>query len=214
MNLDLAALKSRLAKAVARYWSTRQCRSARQGSTRQRDQGARRAVTGGAQMDGFIALFHELIVEAGIDEKHVFHNAALELPGFFRPTKEWDLLVVREGQSCGRFSLSPPYPLELATRLVRMFSFHGDTVLDPFSGSGTTMLAAMKWSRNSIGIEIDPDYCRMAAKRMCEENQDLFSSSNFQCVHAPAAARGEPILNEAAGTYQTRSARMRKKALK
>ena len=48
-----------------------------------------------------------------------------------------------------------PYPLELASRLVRMFSFWGDTVLDPFCGSGTTMAAAMKWHRNSIGIEID-----------------------------------------------------------
>ncbi|HEX9020051.1 MAG TPA: site-specific DNA-methyltransferase, partial [Nitrospirota bacterium] len=42
-----------------------------------------------------------------------------------------------------------PYPLELANRLVRMFSFHGDTVLDPFCGTGTTMLAAMKAGRNS-----------------------------------------------------------------
>lgn len=53
-----------------------------------------------------------------------------------------------------------PYPFEIATRLVRMFSFHSDTVLDPFCGSGTTMLAAMKWNRNSIGFEIDPGYCR------------------------------------------------------
>lgn len=49
-------------------------------------------------MDGFVALVAELIVEAGIEEKHIFHSAALELPGFFRPTKEWDLLVVRDAQ--------------------------------------------------------------------------------------------------------------------
>jgi len=49
-------------------------------------------------MDGFISLLQELIVEAGIQEKHIFHNTALELPGFFRPTKEWDLLVVRDHQ--------------------------------------------------------------------------------------------------------------------
>ncbi len=49
-------------------------------------------------MDGFIDLMTELIVEAGIHTKHIFHNTALELPGFFRPTKEWDLLVVRDGQ--------------------------------------------------------------------------------------------------------------------
>jgi len=51
-----------------------------------------------------------------------------------------------------------PYPLELAYRLVRMFSFVGDTVLDPFVGTGTTMVAALKANRNSIGIDIDPNY--------------------------------------------------------
>jgi len=55
-----------------------------------------------------------------------------------------------------------------------MFSFWGDTVLDPFCGTGTTMLAAMKCGRNSIGIEIVEDYCRMAFKRLNAENQDLF----------------------------------------
>jgi len=49
-------------------------------------------------MDGFISLLQELIVESGIQEKHIYHNTALELPGFFRPTKEWDLLVVRDNQ--------------------------------------------------------------------------------------------------------------------
>ncbi len=49
-------------------------------------------------MDGFIALLHDLIVEAGIQNRHIFHNSALELPGYFRPTKEWDLLVVRDSQ--------------------------------------------------------------------------------------------------------------------
>ena len=47
-----------------------------------------------------------------------------------------------------------PFPLELADRLVRMFSFVGDTVLDPFCGSGTTMLAAAKYGRNSIGVAL------------------------------------------------------------
>jgi hypothetical protein len=55
-------------------------------------------VTGGAQMDGFIKLLTELIEESGIKSQHIHHNTALELPGFFRPTKEWDLLVVRDGQ--------------------------------------------------------------------------------------------------------------------
>ena len=55
-----------------------------------------------------------------------------------------------------------PYPLELAERLIRMFSFVGDTVLDPFMGTATTNLAASRWGRNSIGVEIDPHYFQCA----------------------------------------------------
>ena len=60
-----------------------------------------------------------------------------------------------------------PFPLELATRLVRMFSFAGDVVLDPFAGTGTTLLAALQNQRSAIGIEIDPDYVRFARRRLC-----------------------------------------------
>ena len=98
MNFDPTALNHRVTKAVASYWFTRRRQSARQVSAGQHDQGARSAVTGGAQMDGFISLMTELIKESGIKSGHIFYNTALELPGFFRPTKEWDLLVVRDGQ--------------------------------------------------------------------------------------------------------------------
>jgi modification methylase len=72
-----------------------------------------------------------------------------------------------------------PFPLELATRLVRMFSFTEDTVLDPFCGTGTTMVAALRNGRNSIGIDIDPEYCRMAARYLKAENSGLFSTSKM-----------------------------------
>jgi hypothetical protein len=62
------------------------------------DQGYRGAVTGGAQMDGFISLITEKIESAGIDKKHIYFQQSLELPGYFRPTKEWDLLVVKDNQ--------------------------------------------------------------------------------------------------------------------
>lgn len=72
-----------------------------------------------------------------------------------------------------------PYPLELAERLVRMFSFAGDTVLDPFSGTATTSVAAAKWGRNSIGIEVDPGYMRQAQERMQSDSEGLFSSRSI-----------------------------------
>ena len=72
-----------------------------------------------------------------------------------------------------------PFPLKLATRLVRMFSFVGDTVLDPFCGSGTTMVAAFQNDRNSIGVEIDPEYCQMTARYLKAESSDLFSDAKL-----------------------------------
>jgi DNA modification methylase len=65
--------------------------------------------------------------------------------------------------------------MQLAERLIRMFSFVGDTVLDPFMGTGTTNLAAARWGRNSIGIEVDPHYFDMAARRFDGETPKLIS---------------------------------------
>lgn len=62
-----------------------------------------------------------------------------------------------------------PFPLELATRLVKMFSFVDDIVLDPFCGSGTTMLAAMNTGRNSVGVETEDFYCHQILDRLGEE---------------------------------------------
>ncbi len=69
-----------------------------------------------------------------------------------------------------------PFPLQLAERLVRMFSFVGDTVLDPFLGTGTTSLAAAMWGRNSIGIEVDDHYFDMAVSRLANSTNRLFSA--------------------------------------
>lgn len=73
-----------------------------------------------------------------------------------------------------------PFPLELAQRLVRMYSFVNDTILDPFVGTGTTMLAAMSSGRNSIGYEIDPKFTELARKRLVEESSKLFRTANVK----------------------------------
>lgn len=70
-----------------------------------------------------------------------------------------------------------PYPVEFAERLVRMFSFVGDTVLDPFMGTGSTNLACARWGRNSIGIEVDPKYFEMARARVADHGADLYLGS-------------------------------------
>jgi hypothetical protein len=86
----------RAAKAVAHYWQTRVAQRKKQEAGGKADQGLRSAVTGGAQMDGFIDLFGEVATRAGVPSQCLFRRKAVELPGFFRPTKEWDLLVVRD----------------------------------------------------------------------------------------------------------------------
>ncbi|MCX5846689.1 MAG: site-specific DNA-methyltransferase [Deltaproteobacteria bacterium] len=98
-----------------------------------------------------------------------------------------------------------PFPLELATRLVRMFSFVGDTVLDPFCGTGTTMIAALRTSRNSIGIEIDPEYCRMTARYLKVESSDLFSKINLQ--FEKISAEQEYSVMEDQALYEVRPAK-------
>ena len=91
-------LRRQLAAAVRQFWKTRQKQEKKQGkASGKRDQGSRSAVTGGAQMDGFVKLVRELLVENGIPDGTIFRKRSVELPGFFRPTKEWDLLVVVDG---------------------------------------------------------------------------------------------------------------------
>jgi DNA modification methylase len=85
-----------------------------------------------------------------------------------------------------------PFPLDLAERLVRMFSFVGDTVLDPFLGTGTTTVAAAKWGRNSIGYEIDPQYYEFALRRIGRDTSSLFRQVTIRTTrgssHAPSAS--------------------------
>ncbi|MFA5028170.1 MAG: PaeR7I family type II restriction endonuclease [Candidatus Methylomirabilota bacterium] len=91
-------LRGQVGKAVRHFWVTRRAQERKQGSkTGRRDQGSRSAVTGGAQLDGFIRLVSELLIDSGIPDATIFRKQSTELPGFFRPTKEWDLLVVVDG---------------------------------------------------------------------------------------------------------------------
>jgi site-specific DNA-methyltransferase (adenine-specific) len=73
-----------------------------------------------------------------------------------------------------------PFPLELAQRLVRMFSFVDDTVVDPFAGTGTTLLAAAQLGRNSVGFEVDPKYFQIAKRKLEEAQQDFYRKITFE----------------------------------
>ena len=84
-----------------------------------------------------------------------------------------------------------PFPVTLADRLIRMFSFVGDTILDPFMGTATTQVAAAACGRNSLGIEVDPLYFEMAAKRVRTETGDLLTATDVTVAEVEAERNGD-----------------------
>ncbi len=84
------------------------------------------------------------------------------------------------------------FPEELPLRLIKMFSFVGETVLDPFLGSGTTMKAALKLRRNAIGYEINPD-CLKIIKDKIREEEDLFYNINIEIIHRESNSEIETV---------------------
>jgi DNA modification methylase len=117
----------------------------------------------------------------GVIKNDVEHILLIRKPGGYRsptpeqerlsyiPTEEYARLFAPfwtdvTGQS--RTNHPAPYPVEVPRRLVRMFSFTGDTVVDPFAGTGSTALAAMETGRHSVSVEIDPRYVDIMEQRM------------------------------------------------
>ena len=72
------------------------------------------------------------------------------------------------------------FPVELPHRLIKMFAFVGDTVLDPFLGSGTTSLAALELNRNSVGYEINPDFLPIIKEKLDIDKKKLFDQPGFR----------------------------------
>ena len=87
-----------LREAIRYFWRTRDHQSTRQGSAEDRDRGARGAVTGGKQMDGFIRLVRDLLIAARVPERCIAIDKRVELPGWFRAEKKWDLIIVHDDQ--------------------------------------------------------------------------------------------------------------------
>jgi DNA modification methylase len=94
--------------------------------------------------------------------------------------REWFQQIWRGVTGASTRNHPAPYPLEIAERLIRMFSFVGDTVLDPFMGTASTNIAAGRCGRNSIGIEVDPHYFQLARKRLDEQTRDLFETATVK----------------------------------
>lgn len=93
MGVVVEGYARRAEQAVAHYWGTLSAQAAKQ-TAEDADRGRRASVTGGKQMDGFCDLFAWLLQANGLSEASIYRRSQLELPGFFRPTKQWDMLVV------------------------------------------------------------------------------------------------------------------------
>ncbi len=79
------------------------------------------------------------------------------------------------GESKKRIGHPAPFPKELPYRCIKMFSYEGDVVFDPFAGSGTTLIVAEKINRTGIGVELDSQYCELAKNRINKENGQLLN---------------------------------------
>jgi DNA modification methylase len=100
--------------------------------------------------------------------------------------KKWFQQIWRDVTGESTKNHPAPFPLTLAMRLVRMFSFVGDTVLDPFMGTATTNLAAAQSGRNSIGFEIDEHYFGLAKDRLYSETADMFAGAVVRPHSSPS----------------------------
>lgn len=76
------------------------------------------------------------------------------------------------GESKKKIGHPAPFPVELPRRCIKLFSYVGDTILDPFLGSGTTLVACLQTGRTGIGVEIDREYCEIAKRRLAAARKD------------------------------------------
>lgn len=118
----------------------------------------------------FILLFKKLgnAPKPTLDQKQRSRLSKEEWNTYF--SGHWNFGGVRQDSHMAMF------PQELPSRLIKMFSFYGETVCDPFSGSGTTNLAAMHLNRNSIGYEINPEYIEVIKKRLSPSQREFFDN--------------------------------------
>ena len=123
--------------AVRHFWRTRLQQAKAQGAkSGDRDRGARSAVTGGAHLDGFAELIRKLIVDAGVSDTAVHRRTRVELPGYYRAEKKWDLVVVVDGRVFAT--------VEFKTQVSPSFGNNYNNRTEEALGNATDYLAAYR----------------------------------------------------------------------
>jgi hypothetical protein len=123
--------------AVKYFWNTRERQARKQGSgSGTKDSGARAAVTGGAQMDGFVRFIRDLLYESGLPLGTIHHETRIEIPGWYRSEKKWDLLVIADGRLVAA--------IEFKSQIGPSFGNNSNNRTEEAIGSATDLWAAYR----------------------------------------------------------------------
>jgi len=134
---------ARFREAVQHYWTARDAQKQKQEEGGRIDAGTRGAVTGGTQMGALEVLVTDLLLQAGLDESHIRSRTALELPGYFRPEKKWDLLVIADGRLAAA--------IEFKSQVGPSFGNNFNNRVEEAIGSATDIWTAYREGRLGTG---------------------------------------------------------------
>ncbi|MBV8949591.1 MAG: site-specific DNA-methyltransferase, partial [Actinobacteria bacterium] len=130
------------------------------------------------------------------------HEANVDADEFMAATLDvWDI----PPESARRVQHPAPFPVELPERLIRLYTYRDDLVLDPFMGSGSALVAAARLGRRYAGYDLDPRYAAIAQERVERESVEQHAAPGY----AAAAGVAEEVLSEAGFTVVGRSKRLR-----
>jgi len=119
------------------------------------------------------------------DESRVSSGFGKNVSNWVGREKVYPTNVIHMATECGNRNHSAAFPIDLPAWFVRLFTQHGDVVLDPFVGSGTTAVAAKKFGRHYIGIDIDANYCALAYNRLAAIQPRLLEEGEPYSTGAP-----------------------------
>jgi len=137
MSIDLCDCETQAAAAVRTFWQTRTAARARQAEVGRSDQGERSGVTAGKNMDGFLSLLEQVVRRNGLDQADIcLRRRVLTLPGFFRPTKLWDLLVIHDARLVAA--------VELKSQVGPSFGNHFNNRAEEAIGTATDLWTAYR----------------------------------------------------------------------
>ena len=133
------------------------------------------------------------------------HEGTITMDEFVDATTDvWDL----PAESATRVGHPAPFPVELPRRLIELYTYRGDLVLDPFMGSGSTAVAAVRTERHFVGFDTDADYVALAGRRVAEERETTAQNRQRVTVGPSRSAGAEPV-GTAAGPTVAQGAKAR-----